>query len=49
MAAGSGQLLADLIQGRCPAISTEGLALDRYQPSPRPGLGQARGASVSAG
>ena len=30
MACGSGQLLADLIMGRRPAISTEGLALDRY-------------------
>jgi D-amino-acid dehydrogenase len=31
MACGSGQLLADLITGRQPAIRTEGLALDRYQ------------------
>ncbi len=30
MASGSGQLLADLVTGRQPAISTEGLALDRY-------------------
>ncbi len=30
MAAGSAQLLADLITGRRPAIRTEGLALDRY-------------------
>jgi D-amino-acid dehydrogenase len=33
MASGSGQLLADLVTGRQPAISTEGLALDRYSPS----------------
>ena len=37
MAAGSGQLLADLILGNHPAIRTEGLALDRYQRSSRPG------------
>jgi D-amino-acid dehydrogenase len=37
MAAGSGQLLADLIQGRRPAISTEGLAIDRYAPRSRSG------------
>jgi D-amino-acid dehydrogenase len=49
MAAGSGQLLADLMLGRCPAIRTEGLALDRYQASPRPSLGQARGATVNPG
>ena len=30
MAAGSAQLLADLMTGRRPAIRTEGLALDRY-------------------
>lgn len=33
MASGSGQLVADLVTGRQPAISTEGLALDRYSPS----------------
>ncbi len=31
MAAGSAQLLVDLIQGRRPAISTEGLSMERYQ------------------
>lgn len=30
MSCGSGQLLADLISGRKPAIHTEGLAIDRY-------------------
>jgi len=30
MACGSGQLLADLISGRKPAIRTEGLGIDRY-------------------
>ena len=30
MAAGSGQLLADLMTGQRPAIRTDGLALDRY-------------------
>ena len=35
MACGSGQLVADLITGRQPAIRTEGLALDRYQRSHR--------------
>jgi D-amino-acid dehydrogenase len=35
MACGSGQLLADLITGRKPAIDTSGLALDRYA---RPGV-----------
>ncbi|PRD66692.1 D-amino acid dehydrogenase [Malikia granosa] len=45
MAAGSGQLLADQILGRCPAIRTEGLALDRYQASPRPGAGRTTNAT----
>ena len=39
MAAGSGQLLADQILGRQPAIRTEGLALERYRSSTRPGAG----------
>jgi D-amino-acid dehydrogenase len=30
MACGSGRLIADLVSGRHPEISTEGLALDRY-------------------
>ena len=30
MACGSGRLLADLVTGRRPEISTEGLAIDRY-------------------
>ncbi|GAB2458247.1 D-amino acid dehydrogenase [Comamonas humi] len=30
MACGSGRLIADLVSGRRPEISTEGLALDRY-------------------
>ncbi|MNU01099.1 D-amino acid dehydrogenase small subunit [compost metagenome] len=30
MAAGSGQLLSDLISGSAPAISDEGLTLARY-------------------
>ncbi|MGO3741489.1 D-amino acid dehydrogenase [Kerstersia sp.] len=36
MACGSGRLTADLVSGRTPEISTEGLALDRYQPRHRP-------------
>ncbi|MEY4100286.1 MAG: hypothetical protein RL300_1457 [Pseudomonadota bacterium] len=36
MASGSGQLVADLVTGRQPAISTEGLALDRYNPASAP-------------
>ncbi|CAM4340761.1 D-amino acid dehydrogenase [Kerstersia similis] len=36
MACGSGRLMADLVSGRTPEISTEGLALDRYQPRPSP-------------
>jgi D-amino-acid dehydrogenase len=30
MACGSGQYLADMISGKMPAISTEGMAMDRY-------------------
>ncbi|MCB8745742.1 D-amino acid dehydrogenase [Rhodoferax sp. U2-2l] len=30
MACGSGKLVADLVLGQCPEISTEGLGLDRY-------------------
>jgi D-amino-acid dehydrogenase len=30
MACGSGRLLADLVTGRAPEISTEGLSVDRY-------------------
>jgi D-amino-acid dehydrogenase len=30
MACGSGRLLADIVTGRSPEISTEGLAVDRY-------------------
>ena len=40
MACGSGQLLADLITGRRPAISTEGLAMDRYLRAGRRAAGQ---------
>ena len=32
MACGSGRVLADLIQGRTPAIRTDDLAIDRYSP-----------------
>ena len=31
MAAGSGRLVADLVSGRTPEISTEGLTLDRFR------------------
>ena len=34
MACGSGRLIADLVSGRRPDISTEGLALDRYAGMP---------------
>ncbi|MFE8646430.1 D-amino acid dehydrogenase [Sphingomonas sp. NCPPB 2930] len=37
MACGSGRLLADLVTGRRPEISTEGLAIDRYAPRARTG------------
>ena len=33
MSCGSGQLLADLVSQRKPAISTEGLGLHRYAPN----------------
>ena len=33
MACGSGKLIADLVSGHRPEISTEGLALERYHPS----------------
>lgn len=33
MACGSGQLIADLVTGRKPAIRTDGLAMDRYSAS----------------
>lgn len=36
MACGSGHLLADIITGRSPEISTEGLAVDRYARDGRP-------------
>jgi len=41
MACGSGKLIADLVTGQRPEISTDGLAISRYQttarrPSPRP-------------
>jgi len=44
MACGSGQLLADQINGRRPAISTEGLSMARYLDQPR-----GRSAEVSVG
>ncbi len=36
MACGSGQFMADLVSGKAPAISTEGLFLDRYGSINRP-------------
>lgn len=36
MACGSGQFLADLVSGKRPAISTEGLFMDRYGSANRP-------------
>ena len=39
MACGSGRLIADLITGRSPEISTDGLALDRYTHRPARHLG----------
>ncbi len=47
MACGSGQLLADVITGRQPAIRTEGLSLDRYS-NTRPAA-QQHGARPLAG
>ena len=47
MACGSSRLLADLVLGQQPEISTEGLGLDRYQFNKRkPALQQSVGASV---
>jgi len=49
MACGSGKLVADMMTGRHPEISTEGLAMRRYAPSPRGRMGGQRpamGASV---
>jgi D-amino-acid dehydrogenase len=49
MACGSGKLVADMMTGRHPEISTEGLAMSRYAPSPRGRMGGQRpamGASV---
>ncbi|WVN42578.1 D-amino acid dehydrogenase [beta proteobacterium MWH-UniP1] len=44
MACGSGKLLADMIIGRSPEISTDGLAVDRYGAKPNRSLhGQVRG------
>ena len=31
MACGSGKLISDLVLGKAPEISTEGLSLNRYQ------------------
>ena len=39
MACGSGKLVADLMTGQHPEISTEGLAMSRYAPSPRARMG----------
>jgi D-amino-acid dehydrogenase len=36
MACGSGHLLADIITGRSPSISAEGLSVDRYDAASRP-------------
>ena len=48
MAAGSGQLLADLMTGRRPAISTDGLAMDRYVQAARAGKSRPRVAGAHA-
>jgi len=48
MAAGSGQLLADLMTGRRPAIRTEGLAMDRYVQAARARKGGSRVAGAPA-
>lgn len=42
MAAGSGQLLADLVTGRRPAISPDGLDVGRYAGPTRPGADRGR-------
>ena len=39
MACGSGKLVADLMTGQQPEISTEGLAMSRYARSPRARMG----------
>lgn len=44
MAAGTGQLLADWMAGRAPAIDTEGLTIDRYGSAAARGMGGAMAA-----
>lgn len=41
MACGSGRLIADLVTGQRPEISTEGLGIDRYGAAPRQGASSA--------
>lgn len=48
MAAGSGQLLADLMTGRRPAIRTDGLAMDRYVQAALTGKARPRVAGAQA-
>jgi D-amino-acid dehydrogenase len=38
MACGSGKLIADLVTGQRPEISTDGLAISRYQTTTQPPL-----------
>jgi D-amino-acid dehydrogenase len=38
MACGSGKLIADLVTGQRPEISTDGLAISRYQTTTQPHL-----------
>jgi len=48
MAAGSGQLLADLVTGRRPAISADGLGVARYAGPARPDARRGRPATATA-
>lgn len=43
MACGSGKLVSDLVMGRRPDISTQGLAMDRYSSAVRPSVRQPAG------
>jgi D-amino-acid dehydrogenase len=47
MACGSGKLVADMVMGKRPDISTEGLGIDRYTTS-KPGIQVVRPAGASA-
>ncbi len=49
MACGSGKLVADMMTGQHPEISTEGLAMSRYARAPRSRMGGGQRPAVGAG